>query len=184
MGSSMKKLLSITLAVALFALIHEGLHALVAAAFGEYDAFRVRPFGFEVIFRTPVAERQGLHWAAISGVPNAATIVLGFLLLASRRSLASSRNRLVRNTAYWLCLLLLIGDPLNLSVGPFLYGGDALGIAVGLQTDVRVVQALALALFVINRELIAQALLPSFGVTTTHPLLKPLIPLRGASRAA
>lgn len=180
----MKKLLSITVAVVLFAGIHEGLHALVAAAFGEYDAFRVRPFGFEVVFRTPVAERLGLQWAAISGVPNAATVVLGFLVLAWRQPLASSRHGLVRSTAYWLCLLLLIGDPLNLSLGPFLYGGDALGIAVGLQISVWVVQAVALAVFVVNRELVVQALLPSFGITSTHPLVKPLIPVRGPSRAA
>jgi hypothetical protein len=180
----MKKSLSIALAVIIFAVIHEGLHALVATTFAEYDAFRVRPFGFEVVFRTPVAERQGLKWAAISGVPNAATIVLGSLLLALRQPLASSRNRLVRTTAYWLCLLLLIGDPLNLSLGPFIYGGDALGIAVGLQIGVWVVQALASALFVVNRELVAQVLLPSFGVTSTHPLFKPLIPVRGPSRAA
>ena len=72
----------------------------------------------------------------------------GFLLLALHQPLASSQNRLVRNMAYWLCLLLLIIDPLNLSLGPFLYGGDALGIAVGLQIDVWVVQVLAFALFV------------------------------------
>ena len=48
----MKKLLLIALAVVLLAVVREGLHALVAAAFAEYDAFRVRPFGFEVVFRT------------------------------------------------------------------------------------------------------------------------------------
>ncbi len=180
----MRRILSIALAVILFAAIHEGLHALVAAPLGEYQAFRIRPIGFEVLFRTPVAERQGLKWAAISGVANAGTIALGLLLVALRRTLAGIANRLVRGTAYWLCLLLLLGDPLNLSVGPFIYGGDALGIAAGLQVPVWTIQALGLALFVVNRELAAQLLLPSFGVAPTNPLLRPLIGVRRQTRAA
>lgn len=57
----MRKLLIFGLAVIVFAGLHEGLHAMAAAAYGEYRAFHVRPFGLEVVFKTPVAERQGIR---------------------------------------------------------------------------------------------------------------------------
>jgi hypothetical protein len=160
------------------------LHALAASAYGEYQAFHVRPFGLEVLFNTPVADRQGVQWAVISGVPNVATVVLGYLLVALRRGLATSGRRIVRELAYWFALLLILLDPLNLSVGPFLYGGDAQGIAVGFGVRVGVVQALSLVLLMVNRELAAQVVLPAFGVAATHPLLRPLLRLRIRSRSA
>jgi len=108
------------------------LHALAASAYGEYQAFRVRPFDLEVVMGTPVADRQGVQWAVISGAPNIATVILGYLLVAMRRGVAASGRRMLRDPAYWFSLLLILLDPLNLSVGPFLHGGDAKGIAVGL----------------------------------------------------
>ena len=48
----MKRWLLFILAVALYAVIHEGAHALVALSYDEYEAFYVRPYGLEVIFRT------------------------------------------------------------------------------------------------------------------------------------
>ena len=180
----LRKLLTLALVVIAFAAIHEGLHALAASAYGEYQAFHVRPFGLEVLFNTPVADRQGVQWAVISGVPNVATVVLGYLLVALRRGLATSGRRIVRELAYWFALLLILLDPLNLSVGPFLYGGDAQGIAVGFDVRVGVVQALSLVLLMVNRELAAQVVLPAFGVAATHPLLRPLLRLRIRSRSA
>jgi len=177
----MRKLLTLGLAVIALAGIHEGLHALAASAYGEYQAFHVRPFGLEVLFNTPVADRQGVQWAVISGAPNIATVLLGYLLVAMRRGIAASGRRMLRDLAYWFTLLLILTDPLNLSVGPFLYGGDAKGIAVGLGVHIGVVQAVGFVLFMVNRELAAQALLPAFGVRATHPLVRPLVHLRGRS---
>jgi hypothetical protein len=98
--------------------------------------------------------------------------------------LATLGRRIVRELAYWFALLLILLDPLNLSVGPFLYGGDAQGIAVGFDVRVGVVQALSLVLLMVNRELAAQVVLPAFGVAATHPLLRPLLRLRIRSRSA
>jgi len=78
---------------------------------------------------------------------------------------------------YWTILSLLL-DPLNLSIGPFIYGGDANGIAAGLNIHRYVIQAAFLGVFLINRELVAQKLLPMFGVKTDHPLLKPWVRLK------
>lgn len=60
--------------------------------------------------------------------------------------------------------------PLNLAIGPFAYGGDALGIAAGLQVPVLLVQAVALVVFLVDREVVAQRLLPAYSIETKHPL--------------
>jgi len=169
----MKKILSFLLAVLIFFTIHEGLHALTAAAFGELNAFHIRLLGFEVTFNTPVAQRQGTHWALISGASNLATILIGYLLLVFTPHLSQLKNALLKITAYYLAFLGLLWDPLNLSVGPFLYGGDANGIAFGLGIQRWIIQLAFAGIFFLNHELVARRLVPGYGVETDHILLRP-----------
>jgi len=72
-----EKLLTFLIAFLIVALVHEGAHALVAAAYGELAAFQVHTYGFEVIFKTPIAQRQGIEWGFISGASNVITVLLG-----------------------------------------------------------------------------------------------------------
>jgi hypothetical protein len=173
----MRNLLAFLLALLAFAVVHEGSHALTAHAFGEYDAFHLRPYGLEVTFKTPVADRAGFQWALISGTSNIVTIALGYLLVAARRSFAGSRRLLIRALGYWLAVMFLVFDPVNLAIGPLIYGGDAAGMAVGLGVSQWLVQGVFLAVFLVNRELLANRLLPAFGVRTRHPLFRPWLPV-------
>lgn len=169
----MKKILTIVLSVLIFAFVHEGLHVLVGIAIGEFDSFRIRPIGFEVTVRTPVEQRHGIQWAFFSGVSNLVTILLGYLLLPFVNAFARMQVAMIRNTAYYSTLFFLLLDPLNLSVGPFLYGGDIHGIAVGLGVHPYWLQLFFLLVFLINRELVAQVLLPSYGIETRYVLFRP-----------
>src|SRR5690606_20885418 len=65
-----------------------------------------------------------------------------------------------------LSALRFLVDPLTLAIGPFAYGGDALGIAAGLQVPVLLVQAVALVVFLVDREVVAQRLLPAYSIET------------------
>ena len=66
----------------------------------------------------------------------------------------------------------MIFDPFNLSIGPFIWGGDINGITTGLRINQYVVQSIFLIILLINRELIAQKLLPEFSIETKHILLR------------
>ena len=169
----MKRWLSFLLALVIFFTVHEGAHAFVAALFGEYEAFHVRPIGLEVTFKTPVDERTGPRWALISGTSNVLTLVMRYELLLLAGRFARSTSVFLKASIYYLTLLSLLLDPLNLSIGPFIYGGDADGIAVGLGISRYLVQAVFFLVLVANRELVAQRLVPAYGVKTTHLLLKP-----------
>jgi len=171
----MRKWLAIALAVVIIATMHEGTHALTAAVCGEYEAFHTRPIGLEVTFKTPVEERSGIRWAFISGTSNVVTLLIGYALLIRGQSFANLRNGFLRAMFYYLTALSLLFDAFNLSIGPFIYGGDAHGIAAGLGINLYIVQAVFLLVLLVNRELVAQKLLPMYQVETKHPLFRPWI---------
>jgi len=83
----------------------------------------------------------------------------------------------LKASIYYLTLLGLLLDPLNLSIGPFIYGGDVNGIAVGLDISRYLVQTIFFLILLANRELVAQKLLPMYDVKTEHPLLRPWVQL-------
>lgn len=169
----MKKWLAFALSVLILAAVHEGTHALVAAGYGEFSSARFVPPGIEIIFTTPLEEREGLQRVFIAGGANVSTIGLGYLLLSFRHRLATVHSLMVRGTFYYTTFLALVMDPLNLSIGPFLYGGDLGGIAMGLFVPPILLQLVFGILLVVNRELVAQVLLPAYGVVTNHLLVRP-----------
>lgn len=169
----MKRWLAFLLAVVIFIAVHEGAHALTATIYDEYEAFHVRPIGLEVTFRTPVDQRQGVRWALISGTSNLLTLWMGYLLLFFGRRFARSRSMFLKASIYYLTLISLLLDAFNLSIGPFIFGGDANGIAVGLRISRYLVQAIFFFVLLRNRELVAQRLLPAYHMRTEHPLLRP-----------
>jgi hypothetical protein len=101
------------------------------------------------------------------------TLTVGYLLLLVGHRFAHSRTAFLKMGIYYLTMLSLLVDPFNLSIGPFIYGGDANGIAVGLDINRYVIQVLFLLVLLVNRELVAQKLLPTYGVRTRHPLFRP-----------
>jgi len=169
----MKKWLGFIIAVLLFFTLHEGLHALTALPFGEFEAFHIRPLGMEVTFNTPVAERAGSHWALISGASNLATIGMGYILLAFGKKFNRINNTVFKAALYYLALLGLLLDPLNLSLGPFIYGGDANGIAFGLGISRWIIQGVFALVFLVNHELLARLLVLAYEMDTDHFLFRP-----------
>lgn len=171
----MKRWLYFLFAVAIFAFLHEGMHVLIASLFGEYKSFHIRPLGLEVTFITPVEDRHGIEWALISGVSNLLTLIIGYLLLILAGRLSRLRSSFWVASFFYLTLLLLLLDPLNLSLGPFIYGGDANGVAVGLGISRYLIQAFFFLVLLVNRELVAQLLLPAYGVRVDNFILRPWI---------
>jgi hypothetical protein len=179
----MKRWLVFLLAAVIFAVVHEGMHIVMAAFYGEYAALRIHYGVFpEVQYRTPVDERAGVHWGFISGASNLATVLLGYLLVLIGERIARLRSWFFKNILFYLTVILLVADPLNLSVGPLIYGGDAPGIAVGFGVSRYVIQAISLVVLLVNRELIVQRLFPMYNVQVKHFLFRPLVQRPGRAR--
>lgn len=86
----MKRWLAFLLALLVLLTVHERTHALTAMLFGEYEAFHLRPMGFEVTFRTAIDERSGIQWAFISGASNLVTLFTVEISMGLRWGLAST----------------------------------------------------------------------------------------------
>jgi len=171
----MRNLVTFIMALITYLIIHEGLHALLAMPFGEFKTFQIHPLGIEVIYQTPVAEREGIKWGFISGVSNVVTLSLGYLLLFYRLKIAGLQNKFYRGLGFWLVVIFMLADAINLSVAPFIVGGDIGGVVKGFGVNQYLVQIVFFAIFLINRELIAQKIIPAFGIQTKHFFVQPLI---------
>lgn len=169
----MKRWFYFLLALLIFAIVHEGMHAITAFMFGEFHSFHVRPYGLEVVFQTPVSSRSGIQWAIISGSSNVLTLLIGYLLFLLRGRFINSKSGFWKAFSYYATFLFLLLDALNLSVGPFFYGGDANGISVGLGINRLIIQAFFFIVLMINRELIASKLVPLYKVYAANFLLQP-----------
>jgi len=169
----LKKYLVLLTAIAIFAFVHEGIHALVASVFDEYQSMRVHPYGLEIVYKSPVAEREGIKWGFISGMSNVSTLFLGYCLFLLGAKTGSLRSRFLRNLGFWTTILFMLGDPFNLSIGPLIYGGDVGGLAVGFGINKYLLQGLFFIILIFSRELIAQRFLPVFGIKTKHPFFRP-----------
>lgn len=167
----MKKYMAIILAILILTTLHEGAHVVLAMAFDEFKAF----YGIMVEYKTPIAEREGIKWGFIAGTSSIATLLLGYILFVFRVRVSCLKNLFLRLLGYFLTFFSLILDALNLSIGPFLYGGDIGGIVVGFGINQYLVQIVFFVIFMLNRELIIQKLFPLYGVKTKHPLFQPLI---------
>ena len=175
--TSSKRYSALLAAVIIFAFVHEGIHALFAMVFAEYRSFRIHPYGLEVIYNTAVAEREGIKWGFISGMSNVSTLFFGYCLFLFRAKAGLLQSRFLRNLGYWTTLLLMLGDPFNLSIGPILYGGDIGGLVVGFGINKYLLQGVFFMILLFNRELIAQGLLPVYGIKTNHPFFRPWLKL-------
>lgn len=161
----------------IFLIIHEGCHALISMVFGEYKTFVIHPYGFEVIFQTPVYEREGIKWGFISGVSNVMTLLLGYIMFLFREEISRLKSTFLSTLGYWLIVFFLLIDAFNLSIGPFIYGGDIGGIVRGFSINQYIIQILFFAVLLLNRELIVQKLFPVYGVKSKLFLFRPWIKL-------
>ncbi|MBE0431988.1 hypothetical protein IBX73_00830 [candidate division WOR-3 bacterium] len=178
------KYLCFIVAIVIFAVIHESLHVLVALAFDEYQWFVVHPYGLEVIFKTEPAARQGVAWGFISGTSNMVTILIGYVLFISRNRIRSLPHFSMRTLGYYATIIFLLVDAFNLSIGPFIYGGDINGIVRGFGINRYAVQSLFFVVLLVNRELIAQKVMPLYGVRTRHPLFIPWFKPKGTNQSS
>jgi len=160
-------------AIFAYMIVHEGTHAILAAIWGEYKAIRFSVIGPEVIFQTAVENRSGWEWALISGSSNFLTVGIGLVLLRYRNVFISRTELLIRSIGYYLNLVMLLADPINLSLGALVYGGNAAGIACGLGVPPAAVHILGFGVLAINREIAASWLLPAYKVERAPFILKP-----------
>lgn len=177
--TKMKKYLPFIITIILFAFIHEGAHAAVAYFLDEYAAFKVHFYGFEVIYKTPVTEREGIVWGYVAGISNMLTLITGYIFFIFRKVFMRIPNRFFNQLCYWVIFVFVLFDAFNLSIIPFFFGGDIGGLAHGLGINRYLIQSIFFVILLINRELIIHKLFPLYGIKTKHILFQPILKVKG-----
>lgn len=146
-------------AIILYFVVHEGAHFLYAAGIGAFRQINFMGFGVQVdIFRERVSDFQLGIFCLVGPV---SAILFGYILVLLARPMVKTQSLLLRAVLYYASLVLLMVDPLYLSViYSFVGGGDMNGIALILpETTTRVVFGV---IAVINMVIIFKYILPIY----------------------
>lgn len=149
------------LAALTYLIIHEGVHFIQALIHDNFNGFRFNGLGVEVLITEPLTI-GGWQLAFFSGLSSVVTVLIGYLILALTTPILSLRSQFVKNYFYYLALILLLLDPLYISVLSFFVGGDINGIAMGLGIPYMGIRIVFLIILLFNIYLVTKTLYPRY----------------------
>lgn len=127
MAKKIRQYACLIVAVVVYFLIHEGAHALVALYYGVFKSIRFLGVGVQVVVNHEAMTETQIGIFCLVGVLS--TLIAGWVMLLMSRSICSSKFAYVRTLGWYVTMVLLILDPLYLSVlYPYVGGGDMNGI--------------------------------------------------------
>ncbi|MGN0214488.1 MAG: hypothetical protein ACI4AH_06745 [Muribaculaceae bacterium] len=150
---------SLVLAIIIYFLVHEGAHALVALHYGVLKRVNFMLLGIQVdVFHEQMTSMQMGLFCLVGAV---VTFVIGWMLVLWRERICGAKSAFLRALTWYVTLVLLVLDPLYLSVlYRFVGGGDMNGIALIIP---KVWASIGFALLlVVNIATIARWVYPSY----------------------
>ncbi len=127
MQSSMRKWIALIAAVFLYYLIHEGCHFAAAMGYGVFEGVRVLGLGLQVVVKEGLM--TDLQEAVFCAVGSAGTLFAAYMLVFFSARITKSKNKVLKAVCYYTTLVLLLLDPLYLTIQyQFVGGGDMNGI--------------------------------------------------------
>ena len=128
MKANARKWVGLLCAVVLYYVVHEGAHALVALGCGALREVRTLGLGVQVVL-TDRAALTDLQFALFNAAGAAASLLTAYALVLLTKRICASRSQWLRAICYYAVLLLLLNDPVYLSLlCGFFGGGDMNGI--------------------------------------------------------
>ncbi len=154
--------IGILAALVSYYLIHEGAHLLYALSLGAFKTVSFLALGIQIdIFREGMTDPQLGIFCLVGAI---ATFLAGYLLVILCDRICKSANKIFKAAMYYTTIVLLLPDPLYLSILYGFFGGvDMNGIALLLpETGVRIGFGV---LFLMNSIVFWKAVLPKYTVS-------------------
>ena len=122
-SGSFRKWFSLIVAAALYYVVHEGAHMLVALLFGTFREVRFVKWGLgiQIVADTALMPAGQIFLFCVAGA--VATLAAGYIMVRLRRNILKSSSLLLRAIAYYATLIFLCLDPFYLSVLSHFVGG-------------------------------------------------------------
>ena len=159
MSRSVRQYIGIIMAIVIYYLIHEGAHLLVALHYGVFKQINFMGLGVQVdVYHTLMTDFQMGIFCLAGAI---ATFVFSWLLIVLCKPICATKSKVFRTIAWYTSLVMLLLDPLYLSVlCGFFGGGDMNGIVLLWQEWV--VRALFAGIGLIHAFVIFRYLLPKY----------------------
>ncbi len=125
--TNLRKWVCLIISVFLYYLIHEGSHWMVASHYGAFEKIQFLGVGVQVVIREALLSHRQLAIFCLVG--SLASLTAGYLLVMFTGKIVCVKSRYFKATGFYSTLILLLLDPLYLSVlYKFFGGGDMNGI--------------------------------------------------------
>lgn len=130
MKANLRKCAGLLAAILLYYVVHEGAHLLLALTFGVFREIRFIGLGVQVAITDP-GLLNDFQFAVFNVAGAAASLTTAYILTAFAGRICRGGSRLLRAACYYATVLLLLNDPVYLSVlCGFFGGGDMNGIVM------------------------------------------------------
>ena len=129
MNKRIRQYVGLITAIVFYYLFHEGAHFLYALITGSFTKINFLGFGIQIGINNEMMSDTQLGIFCILG--SLTTLVLGYLLVVSARTITKSSSKVFMACAYYVTIAMLFIDPLYLSIlCGFFGGGDMNGISL------------------------------------------------------
>lgn len=142
MERKIRQYVGLIVAVIIYYVVHEGAHMLVALFYGVFKQINFMGLGIQVdVYHTQMTDTQ-MGIFCLAGALS--TLVFGWLLVGLCNWLCSLESKVLRTIAWYTSIIMLLLDPIYLSIlCGFFGGGDMNGIALLFpEIGVRIVAAI------------------------------------------
>jgi len=159
MSRNVRQYIGILAAIVIYYIIHEGAHFLVALKYGVFKQVNFMGLGMQVdVYHTQMKDYQ-MGIFCLAGAM--ATFVCGWFLIIICRRICAAKSKVFRTVAWYTSLVMLLLDPIYLSVlSEFFGGGDMNGISLIWQEGI--VRAFFVGVGLIHVLVIFRYLLPKY----------------------
>lgn len=159
MSKKVRQYIGIFAAAIIYYIIHEGAHFVSALYFGVFKKINFMGLGIQVdVYNTQMTDAQ-MGVFCLAGA--AATLLAGWILVLLCKRICACKSEIFRAVMWYTSLIMLLLDPIYLSVlYGFFGGGDMNGIALLFpQTAARIVFAI---IGIVNFIVVWRYLLPEY----------------------
>lgn len=167
MSKRARQYIGLFAAIVAYYVIHEGAHLLYAIATGTFKQINFMGLGMQIdVYAERMTEAQLGIFCMVGSV---ATMVLGYILVVLAGKIGTMRSKVLKASAYYITIALLLIDPLYLSLlCGFFGGGDMNGISLLLpQIVARIGYGLAL---IVNVVMFIKIVLPKYQLAFAEAL--------------
>jgi len=156
-----KQWIGFFISIIMYYIIHEGTHFIQAILTDNFDSIRLVGFaGIEVMIKEVPKD---LSLALFSGLSSIITIACGYILVIMMPKTFMLTNRMVKIALYYITIILLVLDPVYMSIlHQYVGGGDMNGITKGLSISSLPISIIFGIIAVINIYIIIKKVSPSY----------------------